>query len=110
MAGLWTRWRPERRQSGLGEFGRGAAGDGDDDTVETFAILTTAANEAVAEVHDRMPVTLSADEETAWLAAGRERATSLLDPYEGEMDVYAVSDVVNNPANDDPSVVEPVSG
>lgn len=108
MAGLWTRWRPERRQSSLPEFGGGSATD--DATVETFAILTTTANQAVAAVHDRMPVVLSPDEEESWLTADGNGARTLLEPYDGAMEVYAVSDAVNDPANDDPSVVEPTSG
>ena len=32
-----------------------------------FAILTTAANESVSAIHDRMPVLLNKDEQTLWL-------------------------------------------
>jgi putative SOS response-associated peptidase YedK len=40
-------------------------------THEAFTILTTAANESVAALHDRMPVILQADELEAWLRDGK---------------------------------------
>lgn len=50
FAGLWERWRPP---------------DGGE-AVETFTLLTTDANARVREVHDRMPVTLSAPDQDLW--------------------------------------------
>ncbi len=50
FAGLWSIWH------------------GDDGTrLRTCTILTTAANSAIASLHDRMPVILDADDESAWL-------------------------------------------
>jgi putative SOS response-associated peptidase YedK len=43
--------------------------------VETYTIITTAANEAIAKLHDRMPVVLRREDEEGWLdpkATGKE--------------------------------------
>ncbi len=90
MAGLWERW-----------------GDG----LRTVTIVTTDANEGVADIHDRMPAILEPDEEAAWLEADDpdERA-GLLDPYPDDdgLEAYPVSTAVNDPSNDRPSLVEPI--
>ena len=38
---------------------------------DAFTILTTAANECVSPIHDRMPVILSADEADLWINDNR---------------------------------------
>ena len=85
FAGLWETWKP----SG------GAA-------VETFTIVTTDANERIAEVHDRMPVILPREAEEAWLSGAPLEACKLLTPYSGAMELRAVSRVVSNSKNDVP--------
>lgn len=42
----------------------------DDSQYEAFTILTTAANQSVSPIHDRMPVILQSDELEAWLRDG----------------------------------------
>jgi putative SOS response-associated peptidase YedK len=111
MAGIWERWYPKRRQSGLTEFGSGGADDLDPEStvVETFAVLTTEPNTTVSRLHDRMAVVLAPDEESTWLGADPEAAHALLDPYpDASMQAYPVSTRVNSPHNDDPSLVEAV--
>jgi putative SOS response-associated peptidase YedK len=107
MAGLWERWTPATRQSGLSDFGGDSREETDDDPVETFTILTVEANAFQSRYHHRMPVVLAPDEERAWLESPDP---DLLDPYDGDMDAYPVSTRVNSPANDDPGVVEAVDG
>ena len=108
MAGLWTRWRPATTQTGLGAFGSGDEGEGDD-LVRTFAIVTTDANAAVDEIHDRMPVILAADDERRWLEGDVDAAADLLGPAPVEgLRVYPVSRAVNDASNDRPAVVEEV--
>ncbi|MFB6359970.1 MAG: SOS response-associated peptidase [Halobacteriales archaeon] len=94
MAGLWETW------SSNGEI------------VRTAAIITTEANDAVADIHHRMPVILDPDEETRWLEAEpTEALDSLLRPYPAErMDAYEVSPAVNDATNDSPGLIDPVGG
>ena len=95
MAGLWERW------------------DGPDGTpVESCAIVTTAANELVRAIHDRMPVILRPEDYEAWLDPavndpGRLRA--LLWAYaSSEMESWGVGRYVNDPYHDDPDCIRPL--
>jgi putative SOS response-associated peptidase YedK len=108
MAGLWTRWRPTVSQTDLSAFGDGA-GSEDPDPVQTFCILTCAANETVGEIHDRMPVILDPGTERKWLTADESAASDLLVPApDASLSIYPVSRSVNDPSNDRPAVVEAV--
>jgi putative SOS response-associated peptidase YedK len=57
FAGLWSIWHAE-----------------DDSTLRTCTILTTAANPAIASLHDRMPVILEPGTESAWLDTSTPRS------------------------------------
>jgi putative SOS response-associated peptidase YedK len=53
----------------------------------TYTIITTAPNELVSEVHDRMPVVLPRDKEQIWIDSSVEDPyflQSLLEPYPAE--------------------------
>jgi putative SOS response-associated peptidase YedK len=65
LAGLWERWRDPRSGERL----------------ETYTIITTDANEAIAPLHDRMPVILRPQDEQAWLDPGVD-ATAILRPFD----------------------------
>lgn len=94
FAGLWEEWK---------------APDGT--AIRSCTILTTQPNELIAQVHDRMPVILPPDAYDIWLDPQSERDVlrSLLVPYPAEeMYGYPVSNRVNSPANDDPSLIEPI--
>ena len=92
LAGLWERW----------ENGR---------TYETVTVVTTAANDRVRPIHDRMPVVLPPDRERDWLAT--DGGEDLLEPYPGD-DLAAfpvssfaglltaVGDRAHRPGRDDP--------
>ncbi|MBV0925061.1 SOS response-associated peptidase [Halomicroarcula limicola] len=110
MAGLYERWKPPQRQSGLGEYGANTADDegGEDDVVETFTIVTTDPNDAVRDLHHRMAVVLAPDEEETWLSGETNEVADLLDPYDGPMRTYPVSTAVNSPSNDSPEIVDEV--
>jgi putative SOS response-associated peptidase YedK len=110
MAGLYERWEPPQRQSGLGEFGAGDEAGGQDEVVETFTIVTTEPNDTVADLHHRMAVILDPEEETEWLTGDTDTVGELLDPYGGEMRAYPISTAVNSPSNDSPEIIEPVDG
>jgi putative SOS response-associated peptidase YedK len=108
MAGIWERWHPPTRQTGLGEFDGGGASD-DPDPIDSFAVVTTEPNDVVADLHHRMAVILPPEAEDTWLHGSVEEAVALLDPRpDEEMTAYPVSDRVNDPSNDDPALVEPV--
>ena len=90
MAGIWDSWRdPEGR------------------VVHSFAIITTTPNELMQPIHDRMPVILPRRFEKEWLTSDRtEDLLAMLQPYPAEeMEAYAVSRLVNSPANDRPEVI-----
>ena len=102
FAGLWERWKVPEGRVLTGSLAAYAPGD----VVETCVILTTAANEALASLHHRMPVILSPDEFGPWLAGDMVP----LDPFPApSMTVRPVSTRVNSPSNDDPGCVESVT-
>ena len=98
MAGLWESWVDQ----GSGEV------------VESCAILTCEANSDMRAVHHRMPVLLARGDHSAWLDPRSELSPgieSLMRPAPaGQMESIEVSPWVNNPRNEDPRCVEPVSG
>lgn len=78
------------------------------ETHQTTAIITTDANETVRPIHDRMPVILAPSEERRWLESDDpDELLALLDPADSDaLRAYPVSTAVNDPSNDDPSVIE----
>jgi putative SOS response-associated peptidase YedK len=95
FAGLWDLWR---------------APDGN--ALQSFAIITTAANDLLKPVHGRMPVLLSQDSWAAWLgetAACEAALKALLRPYPGErMAFWPVDRRGGNVRNDDPDLFAPL--
>ena len=107
LAGLWERWQPPQKQTGLDEFGNSEP-ESEADPVETFTIVTTEPNAVIEPLHDRMAVVLPADSEQRWLDGDGDR-TELLEPYPAEeMRAYPVSTAVNDPSNDSLALVEEV--
>ena len=96
LAGLWSVWR-----------------DPDGNRVPSCAIITTAANELLRPIHDRMPVVLPKELEEFWLDASVEDAptlTGIMASYPASaMEAFEVSRLVNSVANDAPEVVAPVA-
>ena len=83
--------------------------DGQEQT--TFAIITTDANELVAQIHDRMPVMLREQDEAAWLdpTVPLHAAQALLAPFPAErLTAYEVSPKVNSPAFNTPEAIQRV--
>jgi len=94
FAGLWSRWR----------------GDEEGPTIRSCTIITTAANAAVAPLHDRMPVILRPDAEEAWLDAAtpQQRLLELLAPLESEQtQLRPVGPAVNDARYDGPECLAP---
>lgn len=74
-----------------------------------FAILTTAANDTVRPVHDRMPVIVPRDAIDQWLRG--DDAAKLLHPApDALLEARAVSKRVNAVANDDAECLTPADG
>ncbi len=98
FAGLWECWS--------------SPGGGPADALHSCAIITTAPNELLEPIHNRMPVILSPSAYQAWLAPGDIAPPALqplLRPYPAaEMNAYPVARTVNNPRNDSPDCVQPV--
>ena len=65
--------------------------------MQTFAIITTDANPAVASIHDRMPVIVRPEDEEAWLHGDPAQALAILKPHGGEMKLRAVNRAMGSP-------------
>lgn len=80
-------------------------------TLETFTIITTAANSLIAPIHDRMPVFISKEDEDTWLSktTPTKDLLALLQPYpENDMEAYPVSKEVNSTRNNSPDLLTPI--
>jgi putative SOS response-associated peptidase YedK len=81
----------------------------DGERIDSCAVITGDSEGAMAELHNRMPLIVSATGYARWLdPSGRELA-DLLAPSAKGLVTYPVSTLVNSPANDDPRCVEPVA-
>lgn len=80
----------------------------------SYTIITCAPNELVAEVHDRMPVILTRENEVRWLSHDPLMPLDLprlLAPFPASAMVkHPVSTLVNSPAVDDERVIRPLFG
>jgi len=77
---------------------------------KTFAIITTAPNEFLAQIHNRMPLILRSEQENLWLTTEPGKIDSLLQSLQPlpaeELEMYPVSRMVNRVGNDSPQLVE----
>jgi putative SOS response-associated peptidase YedK len=93
FAGLYESWRPTP-----------------DTWQRTFTIITTAANDVTAPVHDRMPVILQDGDVEEWLYRDEkdmEKLQALLKPAPNDLlTPMLVSQKVNSVKNDDESLLE----
>lgn len=80
----------------------------------TYTIITCEANPLLADIHDRMPVILTRENEERWLSQDPIALPDLarvLAPYPASaMAKVAVSDLVNRPGVDDERVIRPLFG
>lgn len=96
LAGLWAGWK-----------------DPATDTVRrTFTIVTSSPNDALAALHDRMPVIIPEDAWDQWLEpepADPGELLGLLLPSDAiNLDIHPVSRLVNDVRNDGPELIEPI--
>ena len=93
IGGLWENWKDPN----TGEW------------IRTFAIITTPANETVAEIHNRMPLILAPTDYVSWLSDEPD-PHDLMRPFPAEpIRMWPISTRVNKPENDDASIVEPIT-
>jgi len=94
--------------AGLFDEAKGVGGD----PLESFSIITTHANEAMSNLHDRMPVILNDDDLEAWLdrdLTDFEPLEHLMRPVPDEdIDIHQVSREVNNARHNGPELIEPL--
>jgi putative SOS response-associated peptidase YedK len=95
FAGLWAAWHDPTKPEG--------------EWLRTCTIITTKANAAVEQIHDRMPVVLPEAAWDRWLdpdCRELDVVRGLLVPELADaFDVYPVSDAVNRPVNNGPELV-----
>ena len=95
LAGLWERWpRPEGTP------------------IDTFTVITTAANATMQALHERMPVILQPADYGPWLSrdTAPERLGQLLAPCpDGMLSMHPVSKAVGNVRNEGARLIAPES-
>jgi putative SOS response-associated peptidase YedK len=95
LAGLWGSWRTEEGER-----------------ITSCTVITTAPNELVAPIHDRMPVVLPRDRWDRWLDpefGDTDALRAMLGPVDAAlMGEYPVSTLVNKVANNYPECIEPL--
>ena len=98
LAGLWSVWRDPT--------------DPGAEPVRTCAVLTTAATEPLAWLHDRMPVAIEPADWDRWLdrsVTDVPAVTDLLRPDGKGLRAYRVSTRVNSVANNDVDLLAPAA-
>ena len=91
LAGLWDAWK-----------------DKDGRWLQSYAIVTTAANELMASIHDRMPVILRPRDYDRWLdrEPSEQPPLDLLRPFPSdEMEMHPANPAVGNVRNNGPEML-----
>lgn len=96
IAGLWESWRTP-----------------DGEVMESFCLLTTAANSLMAPIHERMPVIIPRDEFSIWLSPNLHdplQLSRLYEPFPADaLTAFRVSTLVNNPSHDAAACIQPLT-
>ncbi|HLS55932.1 MAG TPA: SOS response-associated peptidase [Zeimonas sp.] len=96
MAGLYERWQ------------------GPEGTIATCCIVTTAANATMAAIHDRMPVLLDREGQSAWLDPAQRDPRALVPLMrpcpDGWLALHAVAPAVGDARREGASLIEPLPG
>jgi putative SOS response-associated peptidase YedK len=93
FAGIWQSW------------------DKGDDPIDTCAIVTTAANEEVSQLHHRMPLILEPDDWGLWLGEDGQGAALLMQPgAAGVLGWHRVDPKVNSNRARGAELIEPIEG
>lgn len=89
LAGLWDTWIDANGQK-----------------VNTFTIITTEAAENIRHIHERMPLVVPKEQQHDWLTNNADAAAIATKTGQLEFDFYPVSSRVNNPKNNDESLLD----
>lgn len=104
FAGLWESWH--HHPGGAGNGGEVAS-----ERIVSVAIVTTTANDALADLHDRMPVVLAPSSWETWLDPANDDVAGLrrlLAPAPPELfERVALRPLVNKVANEGPELLVP---
>jgi putative SOS response-associated peptidase YedK len=91
VAAIWENWQKP----------------GTEEWVRSFAVITTTANELVADIHERLPVIIPPEAYDRWLSLTDPDPHDLLAPFPAElMTIWPISTRVNKPDNDDPAILD----
>ncbi|BAN02880.1 SOS response-associated peptidase [Ilumatobacter coccineus] len=106
VAGLWTAWKdPEAAENP-------EASDAGDQWLHSATIVTTAANETMSQIHNRMPVFVPRSRWAEWLDRSNDDiddlSTLFVPTDDGSLTMHPVSTDVNNVRNNDPHLVTPL--
>jgi len=90
FAGLWEQWHSKETEESL----------------ETATLITTQANDFLAQLHDRMPVILEADRAERWLAGDNELIETASQDCP-KLRAWSVDRRVNNARNEGDELIVP---
>ena len=98
VGGLWSSWKDPDDPEGR--------------WLHSATVITTAANNTMSDVHDRMPVLVDRDRWSEWLDPANDDVESLSDLFsarhDGVLQMHAVSTDVNSVRNNDASLTRSV--
>lgn len=94
FAGIWEEWHHP-----------------DGSSLRTCSIITTVPNRIMREIHDRMPVILTTENEENWLQQNEPKELlNLLAPYNSDdMEFYPISKAVNSYQNNSAELLERIN-
>ena len=90
FAGLWENWNSKEN----------------DESLQTAAIITTAATEFMAQLHQRMPVVLGPDQADRWLGGDPELLSEAIG-NSPKFQAWPVDRKVNNARNENATLIDP---
>jgi putative SOS response-associated peptidase YedK len=93
FGGIWEAWRSPEGEK-----------------LQTFATITTDANELLAPIQDRMPVIIERADWPVWLGEAEGDPAALLRPVPNDvLRVWQVDKKVGNVRNDGPDLIKPIA-
>ncbi len=90
FAGIWEHWNSKES----------------DESLQSTAIITAAASDFMAQLHQRMPVVVRPEQADRWLAGDAELLSEVID-NSPEFRAWPVDRKVNNARNEDAALIDP---